>query len=425
MIGICKHAELLIDFDFEKCAMFCEEPSECKEVVCPQLAHIECPDDSYSSLLQPPHNISPPPAPEVQHILAKRSLVQQYRKRESIKIVPGHIRRRSIPEAYEPPATAESNTTDSDALFRLCCPQKVCLCNSQCPEPICIGDLVPLVKYSGSRRPGNCCATYRCDQPPNCTHLASGSEWREHCKRCRCEDGLSVCHEEEECRISATATSAGRSLSCYSGRRGRHFPAGEQWKEDDCTHCECSAEGESICQMSVCRTLMCSKQVKPPGECCPRCDISDTNFCEGHELCSMVCKNGYQRHNNSQCNLCRCSQPEANSGAVPPSATIATPEEDHTMKTTVIIIIAICVVGVCVVGASLWYYYCKPGKKKYKTVSTVDSRQSSEGAKGNGVIHGMPFNCDILSIKMDVDGDTMKKMPREQNGALTNKHNCT
>ncbi|XP_059607610.1 kielin/chordin-like protein [Phlebotomus argentipes] len=388
------------------------EPSECKEVVCPQLAHIECPEDSYPSLLEPPHYIS---HPEAQRVLAKRSLVQ-YHKRESIKIVPGHIHRRSIPELYEPPT--EHNATD--ALFRLCCPQKVCLCHSQCPEPICIGDLVPLVKNQGSHRPGDCCPAYRCAPPPNCTALESGFEWREHCKWCRCEGGVRVCHEEE-C-VSATATSAGRALSCYSRRLGRHFPAGGRWMDDECTHCECSVEGESICQMSVCRTLMCAKQVKLAGECCPRCDIRNTHFCEGHEHCSMVCKHGYQRDNSTDCDLCRCHQgvEALHPGSAAPSATTATPEEDPNGSQTVIIIVACCIIALLLMAGIVWWFCWRP-EKTYKTVSTVDSRQSSEGSKG--VMSGKPFNCDILSIKMDVDGDTTKKTLREQNGALTNQHN--
>uniref|UniRef100_A0A6B2E6N2 Putative cell wall integrity and stress response component 4-like protein n=1 Tax=Phlebotomus kandelakii TaxID=1109342 RepID=A0A6B2E6N2_9DIPT len=387
------------------------EPSECKGLTCPNLAQIklDCPEDSYSDILQPPH-ISPPADLRV---LAKRSLVQ-YHKRESIKIVPGHISRRSVP--YEPPPAAEHNTT----LFGLCCPQKVCLC-SQCTEPTCVrADMVPLVKFQGSQRPGNCCATYTCKQPPNCARLETGFEWKEYCKRCRCEAGVGVCHEEEECRTSTTASSAGRALSCYSEPLGRNFPVFAQWMENECTHCVCTIEGERICTVSSCRGVtMCPKPVTLPGECCPTCDIRDTHFCEGHEKCPIVCKNGYQRDNSSDCNLCLCAVGVPSPAASTPSAT-ATPEEDPGNSQMIFIIIACCVIALGLLAGVIWYFWWRPEKKSYETVSTVDSRQSSE-AKGNGVISGMPFNCDILSIKMDVDGDTLKK--RDQNGALTNQHN--
>uniref|UniRef100_A0A1B0CUX4 Uncharacterized protein n=2 Tax=Lutzomyia longipalpis TaxID=7200 RepID=A0A1B0CUX4_LUTLO len=193
--------------------------------------------------------------------------------------------------------------------------------------------------------------------------------------------------------------------------------------DDECTHCECLPDGEPRCQVSVCRTLMCSKQVKSTGECCPHCDISNTHFCEGHEFCSMVCKNGYQRDNVSECNLCRCAQETPQSASASPSATTASPDQESPTNQMVTFIIGICVVALGLTACVVWWFCWRPEKKSYETVSTVDSRQSSEVAKSNG-ISGMPY-CDIVSLKMNVDGDTLKKTLREQNGTLTNQHNYT
>lgn len=61
--------------------------------------------------------------------------------------------------------------------------------------------------------------------------------------------------------------------SCWVNNKLRAHE--EQWKEDDCTFCQC-VDGEPHCTAMACKQS-CQNPVKIPGECCP--------FCEGIESC--------------------------------------------------------------------------------------------------------------------------------------------
>lgn len=59
--------------------------------------------------------------------------------------------------------------------------------------------------------------------------------------------------------------------SCWVNNKLRAHE--EQWKEDDCTFCQC-VDSEPHCTAMACKQS-CQNPVKIPGECCP--------FCEGTE----------------------------------------------------------------------------------------------------------------------------------------------
>lgn len=59
--------------------------------------------------------------------------------------------------------------------------------------------------------------------------------------------------------------------SCWFNNKLRAHE--EQWKEDDCTFCQC-VDSEPHCTAMACKQS-CQNPVKIPGECCP--------FCEGTE----------------------------------------------------------------------------------------------------------------------------------------------
>lgn len=65
--------------------------------------------------------------------------------------------------------------------------------------------------------------------------------------------------------------------SCWVNNKLRAHE--EQWKEDDCTFCQC-VDGEPHCTAMACKQS-CQNPVKIPGECCP--------FCEGTERGSIFC----------------------------------------------------------------------------------------------------------------------------------------
>lgn len=56
--------------------------------------------------------------------------------------------------------------------------------------------------------------------------------------------------------------------SCWVNNKLRAHE--EQWKEDDCTFCQC-VDGEPHCTAMACKQS-CQNPVKIPGECCPFCE---------------------------------------------------------------------------------------------------------------------------------------------------------
>ncbi|XP_077096592.1 cysteine-rich motor neuron 1 protein isoform X4 [Siphateles boraxobius] len=85
----------------------------------------------------------------------------------------------------------------------------------------------------------------------------------------------------------------------------------EQWKEDDCTFCQC-VDGEPHCTAMACKQS-CQNPVKIPGECCPFCEEPSYEtvsplLCPPLENCSLSgndCPFGFQQ-DPSGCLLCQC-----------------------------------------------------------------------------------------------------------------------
>lgn len=67
--------------------------------------------------------------------------------------------------------------------------------------------------------------------------------------------------------------------SCWVNNKLRAHE--EQWKEDDCTFCQC-VDGEPHCTAMACKQS-CHNPVKIPGECCPFCEGTETRRDKGEE----------------------------------------------------------------------------------------------------------------------------------------------
>ncbi|XP_060789927.1 cysteine-rich motor neuron 1 protein-like isoform X3 [Neoarius graeffei] len=167
---------------------------------------------------------------------------------------------------------------------------------------------------------------------PKCVH--NGTEFTEgevyrmdSCWLCQCRGGISFCSKAEcaelqcdnfyipegECcpvctgveLLSVDSTKA----SCWLNHKLRQHE--EQWKEDDCTFCQC-VDGEPHCTAMVCKQS-CHNPVKIPGECCPFCEEPSYEtvsplLCPPLENCSLSghdCPFGFQQDHNG-CLLCQC-----------------------------------------------------------------------------------------------------------------------
>ncbi|XP_066539616.1 cysteine-rich motor neuron 1 protein-like [Hoplias malabaricus] len=216
-----------------------------------------------------------------------------------------------------------------------CCPilPHQCTCG-QCPPQLeCPSGHRAVVINEASGAPGNCCHTYDCQRvSPNCMHqgkqFAEGEVYRmDPCWLCQCRGGISFCSKAEcaeldcenfyipegECCpvcIAVELLSVDRTkASCWVNHKLRQHE--EQWKEDDCTFCQC-VEGEPHCTAMACKQS-CQNPVKIPGECCPFCEEPSYEtvsplLCPPLENCSLSehdCPFGFQQDHNG-CLLCQC-----------------------------------------------------------------------------------------------------------------------
>lgn len=72
--------------------------------------------------------------------------------------------------------------------------------------------------------------------------------------------------------------------SCWVNNKLRAHE--EQWKEDDCTFCQC-VDSEPHCTAMACKQS-CQNPVKIPGECCPFCEGTDRRAVLGSPFGSIV-----------------------------------------------------------------------------------------------------------------------------------------
>ncbi|XP_034713414.1 cysteine-rich motor neuron 1 protein [Etheostoma cragini] len=217
-----------------------------------------------------------------------------------------------------------------------CCPSipPQCTCDLRaCRKPQCPSGqrAAPLSQASG--RPGDCCDVFECQKvSPRCVHngkeFSEGEVYRmDPCWLCQCRGGISFCSKAEcaelECEnfyipegeccpvcidvelLSMDSTKA----SCWVNNKLRGHE--EQWKEDDCTFCQC-VDGEPHCTAMACKQS-CQYPVKIPGECCPFCEEPSYEtvspmLCPPLVNCSLSgndCLYGFQQDRNG-CLLCQC-----------------------------------------------------------------------------------------------------------------------
>ncbi|KAM7375695.1 hypothetical protein PAMP_005480 [Pampus punctatissimus] len=222
-----------------------------------------------------------------------------------------------------------------------CCPSILpqCTCDLRaCRKPQCPSGqrTVPLSQASG--QPGDCCDVFECQKvSPKCVHngkeFSEGEVYRmDPCWLCQCRGGISFCSKAEcaeldcenfyipegECcpvcidveLLSIDSTKA----SCWVNNKLRAHE--EQWKEDDCTFCQC-VDGEPHCTAMACKQI-CQNPVKIPGECCPFCEEPSYEtvspmLCPPLENCSLSgndCPYGFNQDRNG-CLLCQCLNNES------------------------------------------------------------------------------------------------------------------
>uniref|UniRef100_A0A3B1ICL3 Cysteine rich transmembrane BMP regulator 1 n=1 Tax=Astyanax mexicanus TaxID=7994 RepID=A0A3B1ICL3_ASTMX len=206
-----------------------------------------------------------------------------------------------------------------------CCPTlpPQCTCSQCPPQPECPSGHRAILINEATGAPGNCCHTYDCQTvSPRCVHngkkFAEGEVYRmDSCWLCQCRGGVSFCSKAEcaeldcdnfyipegECCPVCIGT------PCWVNHKLRQHE--EQWKEDDCTFCQC-VDGEPQCTAMACKQT-CQNPVKIPGECCPFCEEPSYEtvsplLCPPLQNCSLSahdCPFGFQQDHNG-CLRCQC-----------------------------------------------------------------------------------------------------------------------
>uniref|UniRef100_A0A4W6DV38 Cysteine-rich motor neuron 1 protein n=1 Tax=Lates calcarifer TaxID=8187 RepID=A0A4W6DV38_LATCA len=159
---------------------------------------------------------------------------------------------------------------------------------------------------------------------PKCVHngkeFSEGEVYRmDPCWLCQCRGGISFCSKAECAELDCEnfyipegeccPVCIGTCASCWVNNKLRAHE--EQWKEDDCTFCQC-VDGEPHCTAMACKQS-CQNPVKIPGECCPFCEEPSYEtvspmLCPPLENCSLSgsdCPYGFQQDKNG-CLLCQC-----------------------------------------------------------------------------------------------------------------------
>ncbi|XP_064484200.1 cysteine-rich motor neuron 1 protein-like [Ornithodoros turicata] len=204
-----------------------------------------------------------------------------------------------------------------------CCPlQQGCAClPGDCLSPDCPPDTIPKLVKRGNQIPGSCCDTYECaavSSDGSCRvdkqTYKNGETWRNKCGSCSCRNGVANCHDypckgvDTHCSWlhKAEGECCPLCLGCLTSS-GRQVNNSEQWKEDDCTWCECVA-GRAKCETQMCETK-CVNAVKQPGMCCPACEkpsqllsIYQHHGPNGTQMCS----HGNRSVWRDKCRQCAC-----------------------------------------------------------------------------------------------------------------------
>lgn len=257
----------MLSFIFNLFLFFFTDPPDCQLEQCSEIS-FTCPHDSKPKLNLYHHQInnqnqtidiiSSNNNEDNDNISKSKRSVQPYKRRETIKIVPGdHINhKRSIDDTDE-----IIHNNDDEQLLYDCCIRLQCACDTICQQPTCKDGEKPIEEKSGTLVPGQCCPVYKC-------------------------------HHDK----------------CYSRKTHRYYAFAESWNDDECTLCTCDRGGKVNCQTSFCKPLSCQKILQHPGECCPVCDSKNSEFCSGQEDCEIVCRHGHVR-TVSGCKQCKCINP--------------------------------------------------------------------------------------------------------------------
>ncbi len=248
---------------------FIAELPDCKPSDCTYL-DITCPSDSSQREILPifdqkseNHTQEPllPPPTNDQPTISKSKRSIHIEHHDPIQIVPGPYRQKRSINSDE-----QNDNKDAAALIE-CCIQKLCICDTRCTQPKCRSDQTLVLEREGiPTQPGSCCPVYKC------VHITRPA------------------------------------ISCYSSDKHKHYHHGETWNEGDCTTCKCDDKGKKHCVVSVCKPLLCDKQINIPGECCPMCDHTNSKFCPGEEQCEIICRYGYE-NDTTGCRKCKCDRP--------------------------------------------------------------------------------------------------------------------
>ncbi|XP_078419286.1 cysteine-rich motor neuron 1 protein isoform X2 [Cetorhinus maximus] len=160
----------------------------------------------------------------------------------------------------------------------------------------------------------------------NGTEYTDGEVYRmEACWFCRCRGGISLCSKAEcgELKCENYYIPEGEccpvcqdpifpavgGLGCLA--RSQIRAHGDQWREDDCTFCQC-VNGEHHCMAMACKQT-CQNPVKIPGECCPFCEEPSYGtvspmLCERLINCTLTekdCPYGFVQDQKG-CLMCQC-----------------------------------------------------------------------------------------------------------------------
>uniref|UniRef100_A0A3P8UED6 Cysteine rich transmembrane BMP regulator 1 n=1 Tax=Cynoglossus semilaevis TaxID=244447 RepID=A0A3P8UED6_CYNSE len=204
-----------------------------------------------------------------------------------------------------------------------CCPSihPQCTCDFHaCPKPQCPGGQKAVRLTRASGQPGDCCDVFECQKvSPKCVHnekeFSEGEVYRmDPCWLCQCRGGISFCSKAECAELDCENfyIPEGECCPVCIGTCLRKLRAHEeQWKEDDCTFCQC-VDGDPHCTAMACKQS-CQNPVKIPGECCPFCEEPSYEtvsplLCPPLENCSLSgneCPYGFEQDTNG-CLLCQC-----------------------------------------------------------------------------------------------------------------------
>ncbi|XP_056151337.1 cysteine-rich motor neuron 1 protein-like [Lampris incognitus] len=287
--------------------------------------------NSCAPLGLPSANAVPPPPPQQQEMKAGLEAWPGPARHQELRCagvtcavppVPSCPKGSVLTQSYTPPAG--------------CCPSLPprCTCDLRaCSKPQCPSGQRAASLSRATGRPGDCCDVFECQKvSPKCVHngkeFSEGEVYRmDPCWLCQCRGGISFCSKAEcaeldcenfyipegECcpvcidveLLSSDSTEA----SCWVNNKLRGHE--EQWKEDDCTFCQC-VDGEPHCTAMACKQS-CQSPVKIPGECCPFCEEPSYEtvspmLCPPLENCSLSgndCPYGFLQDKNG-CLLCQC-----------------------------------------------------------------------------------------------------------------------